>query len=865
MSSVNITREEARERSRVITAHSSRVVVDLSGRDPDGQPLAEPDETFVSSSTISFTSTGGHSHLDLIADGVYAADLDGTPLDPAGYGDHRFGFDADPGTHEITVTALCRYSHSGEGLHRFVDPADGKVYLYTQFEIADARRMYADFEQPDQKMTFELQVIAPTGWTVVSNSPTPEPVDGPYEGTSRWSFEPTLPISTYLTALVAGDYHVDHGTVEAVSGTIDADILCRQSMKQYLDADRIRTTTQRGFEVYEAEFGYPYPFGKYTQSFVPEFNAGAMENVACVTHRDDLLFRSRHTAADYENRDNTILHELAHMWFGDLVTMKWWDDLWLNESFAEWASHHCQEKIVERHGGIDPWVSFANQRKTWGYTQDQLPTTHPIAADMVDLDTVEQNFDGITYAKGASTLKQLVAFVGEDEFLAGVRTYFAENAFSNTELSDLLHQLQVASGRDLSSFTDEWLRTPGVNTVRPDFDVDEQGRFTRFDIVQTAIDRFPTLRTHRLGIGIHTLTDDGLVRTERLDVDIHGERTPIAALVGHPSGDLVLLNDGDLTYAKVRLDERSLHTLVEHVDVLADPLARALCWGAAWDMCRDAEMPAQDYVSLVSRGLGTETDLTAVNALIRQATTAALTYTAPQVRTTVRDRLVSTLAAGLKQAEPGSDHQVALANGLIGAATNEAADLLAGWLEGEEVPEGLEIDHEMRWRIVTALARMGRIDEDAIDEEEKRDNTIAGSEQATGARSALSTPQAKEAAWRRATEDDSVPNETYRELVMRFIQPDQAEVLAGYRDRYLELCEAIDSGAGQWAAAGHAQVQNALMWLFPGSEVIDGQWLDQLDAWVEQHNPGRTVRRVLTERADAARRTLRCQEASARA
>lgn len=862
MSSVNITREEAQQRSQVITAHSSKVLVDLSGRDPNGDPLGEPTETFVSSSTIQFSSTGGQSHLDLIADGVYAADLDGTPLDPAAFSHNRFPFTTEPGTHEITVTALCRYSHSGEGLHRFVDPADGKVYLYTQFEIADARRMYADFEQPDQKMTFELQVIAPTGWTIVSNSPAPEPTEGPWEGMSRWSFEPTLPISTYLTALVAGEYHVDHGTIHTASGEIDADILCRQSITEYLDADRIRTTTQRGFEVYEAEFGYPYPFGKYTQSFVPEFNAGAMENAACITHRDDLLFRSRVTSAAYENRDNTILHELAHMWFGDLVTMKWWDDLWLNESFAEWASHYCQEKIVEKHGGIDPWVSFANQRKTWGYTQDQLPTTHPIAADMIDLDTVEQNFDGITYAKGASTLKQLVAFVGEDKFLAGVRTYFAQNAFSNTELKDLLHQLQVASGRDLSSFTEQWLRTPGVNTVRPDYDVDEKGNFTRFDIVQTATEKYPTLRTHRLGVGIYTLTDDHLTRTELLDVDIHDERTPIAALVGHSRGDLVLLNDSDLTYAKVRLDDHSMATLIDRIDALSDPLARALCWSSAWDMCRDAEMRAQDYVTLVGKGLPSETDLTAVTALIRQATTAAISYSNAEDRQEVRDRLVAILATGLRDAMPGSDHQVAYANGLATAATTDAADLLKGWLSGEEVPEGLSIDQGMRWRLVTALARVGRIGEDEIAAELQRDNTISGSEQAAGARAAMPTAQAKQAAWQRATTDDSVPNETYRQLVMQFIQPDQTEVLSPYVDPYLELCKAIDSHEGQWAKAGHAQVQNALMWLFPSTEVIDAAWLNKLEGWVSDNDLGSTVRRVLAERADNARRILRCQEAS---
>lgn len=862
MNPVNITRDEAQERSRIVTSHSYKVVVDLSGRDPQGNPLADPTGTFVSSSTISFSSTGEATHADLIADGVYAAELDGVPLDPALHHDHRFPIEAGAGDHELTVVALCRYSHSGEGLHRFVDPADDRVYLYTQFEIADARRMYANFEQPDLKATFQLKVLAPQGWTVISNGATPEPADGPYEGIATWQFPATPPISTYLTALVAGEYHVDHGTVRTREGAdIGADILCRRSMSEFLDAERIRTTTQRGFEVYEEEFGHPYPFGKYDQSFVPEFNAGAMENAGCVTHRDDYLFRSRVTSAQYEARDNTILHELAHMWFGDLVTMTWWDDLWLNESFAEWASHHCQEKIVAKYGGVNPWVSFANQRKTWGYRQDQLPTTHPIAADMVDLATVEQNFDGITYAKGASTLKQLVAFVGEEQFLAGVRAYLQAHKFANSRLSDLLDELQKASGRDLSGFTQEWLRTPGVNTVRPDFDVDENGNLTRFDIVQTASEQFPTLRTHRMGIGIYTLTDDGLVRTDGLDVDVHGDRTPIAALAGHARGDLILLNDADLSYVKVRLDSHSLETLTGHIDALGDPLARALCWGAAWDMCRDAELRPQDYVALVTRGLGSETDLTAVQSLVRQATTAVLSYTAPEKRAEGRTALISAIAAQLKDAEPGGDHQVALANGLLAAIGTEGADLLTGWLEGEEVPEGLAVDQGMRWRIIAALARLGKADEALVAAEQGRDNTIAGAEAAAGARAAMPTAEAKEAAWKRATDEAGVPNETYREIVSHFINADQQEVLAPYAAKYLELCAAVDAGEGQWATAGHAQIQNALQWLFP-VENADRAWLDELRKWATSRTLTSTVNRVLLEESDAAERALRCQARS---
>ncbi|AXE38367.1 aminopeptidase N [Acidipropionibacterium virtanenii] len=862
MNPVNITRDEAEQRSRIVTAHSYRVVVDLSGRDPQGNPLADPAGTFVSSSTISFSSTGEATHADLIADGVYAAELDGVPLDPALHHDHRFPIEAGVGDHELTVVALCRYSHSGEGLHRFVDPADDRVYLYTQFEIADARRMYANFEQPDLKAAFALKVLAPQGWTVISNGTTPEPSDGPYEGIATWQFPATPPISTYLTALVAGHYAVDHGTVRTREGKdIGADILCRRSMTEFLDAERIRTTTQRGFEVYEEEFGHPYPFGKYDQSFVPEFNAGAMENAGCVTHRDDYLFRSRVTSAQYEARDNTILHELAHMWFGDLVTMTWWDDLWLNESFAEWASHHCQEKIAAKHGGVNPWVSFANQRKTWGYRQDQLPTTHPIAADMVDLATVEQNFDGITYAKGASTLKQLVAFVGEEQFLVGVRAYLEAHKFANSRLSDLLEELQKASGRDLSGFTREWLRTPGVNTVRPDFDVDEDGNFTRFDIVQSAPARFPTLRTHRMGIGIYSLTQDGLVRTDGLEVDVHGERTPIAALAGRARGDLVLLNDADLSYVKVRLDEHSLKTLTEHIAALSDPLARALCWGAAWDMCRDAELRAQDYVALVIGGLGSETDLTAVQSLIRQATTAVLSYTAPELRSEVRTALISAIAVQLKDTEPGGDHQVALAGGLLAVLGAEGADLLTGWLTGEEVPEGLVVDQGMRWRIIAALARLGRAEEQLIADEQDRDNTIAGAQAAAGARAAVPTAEAKATAWKRATDERGVPNETYREIVSHFINPDQQEVLAPYAAKYLQLCAAVDAGEGQWATAGHAQIQNALQWLFP-VENADRAWLDELRQWASSRTLTSTVNRVLLEESDAAERALRCQARS---
>ncbi len=862
MTPANITRASAQERSRIITAEHYLVTVDLSGLNLEGEPLADPD-TFLSTSEITFTSTGGTSHVDLIADEVLEAWIDDEhEVDTSAFADGKLPFTTEAGQHKMVIVALCRYSHTGEGLHRFVDPADGKVYLYSQFESADARRMYANFEQPDQKATFQLNVIAPKHWQVVTNALAVEPQEGA-NGLGIWEFEPTLRMSTYITALVAGEYHRVEHTITSKAGEIPASVMCRQSMKEYLDDERIMHTTQRGFDVYEECFGYLYPFGSYDQIFVPEFNAGAMENAGCVTFRDEYLFRSRVGQEMYEARDNTILHELAHMWFGDLVTMTWWDDLWLNESFAEWASHFSLAKIHQADGGSDPWVGFCSGRKAWASRQDQLPTTHPIAADMVDLVAVEQNFDGITYAKGASVLKQLVAFVGEGPFLDGVKAYFTEHAFGNTQLSDLLGALEKSSGRDLSKFSQQWLETTGPNTLRADFDLDETGRFTRFDVVQSADPQHPTLRTHRMAIAIFAFDDDVLRCTHELEVDVDGERTPIEALNGVERGDLVLLNHRDLTYAKVRLDERSLATLTGHIHQIEDPLARAVCWAATWDMCRDAEMPAEDYVALVLAGIGSETDPQAVATLRAQATTAGLAYVSDARRDASRGRLTAGFAGLLKAAKPGSDHQLSFANGIVSVARSAAAaELLKAWLDGQEVPEGLEIDADMRWRILCALAEMGAVDTATIDGEAAKDKTISGSEWAAAARASLATAAAKAEAWRLATEDPEVPNATQQKICRAFWSETQAELLAPYAERYLDLCRTISAAEGIWATRGHAASQNALLYLFPSVPVADEAFLGRVDALVADEKTSAGVRRVLLEQADAARRALRCQAAA---
>src|SRR5690606_22374278 len=427
--------------------------------------------------TLRFDATAGAStFVDLVDGELTSIVLNGRELDLSAYADGRIALDDLQEHNELVVTGTCLYSHSGEGLHRFVDPTDDRVYLYTQFEVPDARRVFATFEQPDLKARFTFHVTAPAHWKVVSNSPTPEP-EPVRDGVAVWHFAPTKPMSTYITALVAGEYHEVRDTYVGEYGEIPLGVFCRQSLVPHLDADDILLITKQGFEFFEGAFEMGYPFGKYDQLFVPEYNMGAMENAGCVTFRDEMIFRSRQTVSAYEQRANTILHEMAHMWFGDLVTMRWWDDLWLNESFAEWASHHASVKATRF---TDAWTGFTNNRKNWAYRQDQLPTTHPIAADNYDLHAAEANFDGITYAKGASALKQLDASVGEADCLAGLRAFSTRHAYGNTELTDLLAELPEASGRELDSWAAEWLQSSGVSTLAADFDLDDEGHFTRF-------------------------------------------------------------------------------------------------------------------------------------------------------------------------------------------------------------------------------------------------------------------------------------------------------------------------------------------------------------------------------------------------
>ncbi|KUI38862.1 aminopeptidase N [Mycobacterium sp. IS-1496] len=858
----NLTREQAVERAALITVDNYRIDLDLT--DGAGAP---GEKTFHSVTTVTFDATAGaDTYIDIAADTVRAATLNGHDIDVSGY-DESTGIPlvglADRNV--LVVDADCRYSNTGEGLHRFVDPVDDEVYLYSQFETADAKRMFACFDQPDLKATFDITVTAPAHWEVVSN--------GAFEGSRTDTassgaakthvFVQTPRMSTYLVALIAGPYARWDDLYRDEHGEIPLGLFCRKSLAQHMDHERLFTETKQGFGFYHNNFGVPYAFGKYDQLFVPEFNAGAMENAGAVTFLEDYVFRSKVTRASYERRAETVLHEMAHMWFGDLVTMQWWDDLWLNESFATFASVLCQAESTEY---TEAWTTFANVEKSWAYRQDQLPSTHPVAADIPDLHAVEVNFDGITYAKGASVLKQLVAYVGLESFLSGLRDYFRDHAFGNATFGDLLGALEKSSGRDLSGWGQQWLKTTGLNTLRADFDVDAEGRFTRFAVAQSgAAPGAGETRVHRLAVGVYDddPTTGKLVRVHREELDVEGESTDVPALQGLSRGKLVLVNDDDLTYCASRLDPRSLQTVLTRIADIAEPLPRTLAWSAAWEMTREAELKARDFVALVMSGVHAETEVGVAQRLLLQAQTALNSYADPQwARENGWPAFADRLLDLARESAPGSDHQLAFVNALCTSvlSRNHVA-VLATLLDNEPAAvnlAGLVLDTDLRWRIVTALAASGDIDADGpetpfIDAEAAADPTAAGRRHAAAASAARPQPGVKESAWQQVIEDDTLANITTRSIVGGIVQPGQQALLAPYTEKYFAAIP------GVWERRSSEVAQTVVIGLYPSWDISD-EGLAAADRFLDQDVPPALRRLVLEGRAGVERalRARRC-------
>ncbi|RSS50151.1 aminopeptidase N [Streptomyces sp. WAC01280] len=838
----NLSRDEAHERAALLSVDGYEVVLDLRSAVGDS---AEAVRTFRSETTIRFrrTGEGTSTFLDLIAPSVNAVSLNGRALDPAVVFDgSRIAIDGLADENVLVVDAQCAYSRTGEGMHRFVDPEDGEVYLYTQYEPADARRVYANFEQPDLKAPYRFAVTAPEGWTVWSNGAGEQDAEG------VWRFAETAPISTYITCVVAGPYHYVTDSYERGDLTIPLGAMCRKSLAKHFDADDVFLITKQGFDFFHDNFDYPYPFGKYDQAFVPEYNLGAMENPGMVTFREEYIYRGKVTQAAYESRANVILHEMAHMWFGDLVTMVWWDDLWLKESFADFMGSFVNAEATRF---TNSWVTFANNRKAWAYRADQLPSTHPITADIRDLEDAKLNFDGITYAKGASVLKQLVAYAGRDAFLEGARRYFKRHAYGNTRLADLLSILEETSGRDMKAWAKSWLQTSGVNSLTPAVTYDAEGRITELAVVQEGDE----LRPHRAAVGLYRLSaDGGLVRFARAEADITGARTVVAELAGEEKPDLVLVNDDDLTYCKIRFDESSLATLRAHLGDITDPLARALCWSALWNLTRDGLMPARDFVSVALAFAGRETDIGVLQMVHAWTKSAVTHYATPEWREEGGRLLAEAGLRELRLAEPGSEHQLTWARFFAATAGSDADfQLLEGLLDGTAKIDGLDVDQELRWALLSPLAVHGRADEGRIGEELSRDDTATGKRHQVRLLASRPSAAVKAQAWAQVVESDTLSNALVEATIAGFVQPSQRELIAPYAEKYFAAIERL------WADRSIQIAMDVVKGLFPGLQDSD-ETLAAADAWLTAHESAApALRRLVLEARDDLARALRAQ------
>ncbi len=838
----NLSRAEAADRSAHLKIHRYDVTLDVT----------TGEETFYSKSKVTFAcSKAGYStFIDAVGKRLISATLNGKSIEASEFTGQSLFLKDLQAENELVVEVEAIYSKTGEGLQRSVDPVDNEVYLYSQGETAFIRNMYPCFDQPDLKSTFDFTVFAPAHWEVISNNPVKNKSD--VDGKKKWEFTTTPIMSTYITAVVAGPYAHVHDEYNGKK-KIPMGIYCRKSLFQHLDADEIFLVTKQGFEYFERVFGLAYAFDKYDQIAVVDFNWGAMENAGCVTFREELLvFRSKVTERMYNARANTILHEMAHMWFGNLVTMKWWDDLWLNESFAEWSSYLA---LVEATRFKNSWAGFNAERKNWAYRQDQLSSTHPIAADMVDIETVKANFDGITYAKGASVLHQLVAHVGRDNFIAGLQVYFAKHAYRNTTLKDLLDELEAKSGRSLDSWVATWLQTAGVNTLRPEV------KLSGDTYESIAIKQEPPLipagstekRPHRMAVGLYDLKGDVLSRRTSVELDVAGELTSVDKLKGEKVADLLLINDKDLSYAKIRFDQRSIDTLKSHLGKLNDNLSRALCWSAAWDRLRDAEISSSDFIDIAIAGLPGEDDITTVTALGNQLSSAIEVYAAPKNRDSLREKIATVMGDLLERAKPGSDFQLQFARFFASLAHTQAQgakirELLDGKLNG------LTIDADLRWHLLICLVERGLAGVSEIDAELQRDNTLTGQLARERCLAAQPNLEAKEKAFKTATENFEISNWMRLSAIQGFARPLHRDFHAKFIDRYFGLILDI------YNTKSYEDSSNIIDLLFP-SYVVSNETLAKTDAWLTSTGKDAhpTLRRHVLEAKDSLVRALKVQ------
>ncbi len=842
MPGINISEVEAEDRSKHLSVSSYEVAI----------TVVTGSETFNSKTVARFScnTPGYDTFIDAVSRKINSATLNGLPVDLSNYDGESVLIKNLADENELVIEMEAVFSKNGEGLQYSIDPSDQEVYLYSQCAPALTRHMYACFDQPDLKATFTLTATVPNHWEAISNSSVESKISAGANDTT-WKFFPTAPIATYVTAFIAGPYHHVHDEYIGEK-KIPLGIYCRKSLAPHLDQEVIFTVTKQGFKYFEKVFGLAYPFEKYDQIAVVDYNWGAMENVGAVTFKEELfIYRSKVTERLYKYRTNTILHEMSHMWFGNMVTMKWWNDVWLNESFAEWAAYTATHEATKYK---DIWTEFNIRRKTWALLQDQLSSTHPIVVDVKDIQTANNNFDGITYSKGASVLMQFVAYVGRDNFIRGLQKYFAKHAYKNSTLADLLVEMEASSGRDLQAWSATWLQTAGVNTLRPSLKVVD-GLYTGVGIVQEA----PTMpvdskefRPHRMAIGLYDLRHGVILLRKSVELDIAGPLTHVPELIGEKVADLLLLNDGDMTYTKIRFDGRSLETLKNHLGKIGDSLARALCYSAIWDMLRDAEISSSDFVDIALSGLPSETDITVVAQIAEQLTTAVDQFTNSSLRDALRSRVANGLEILLDSAEPGSDHQLQFVRSFSTLANTAPQNIrIQSILNGGL--QGLTVDTDLRWHLICSLAERGLVTRSQLDEELKKDSSTLGELSHLHAIAALPTLEDKADAWAQIASEETT-NANRVALINGFNRPLNRELIKSYVDNYFELVLVMSTRKSLEATTRFTQYAFPIYQTTPATLDRANYWLDITG---KDATPG--LRRLVAEGRDALARALKVQ------
>ncbi len=770
-----LTVDEARTRATALDVHSYELVFDLT----------QGEKTFTSTSTIRFAASTATTFVDVHPDELLRVTLNGSPVDTSALADGRLPLSGLESENELVIKARMLYAFDGEGLQRSVDAADGQVYLYATSFLEAAPRYFACFDQPDLKAPYRVQLACPEEWVVLGNGPSTRTAPG------RWEIVQPKPLSTYVVTLVAGPYHQIRGEHDG----IPLGLACRASLAPHLDkdAEELFTATRQSFDEYHRLFRQRYPFGEYWQVFVPDFIDGAMENAGCVTFSDNMVYRSKVTDAERSTRVRTVVHEMAHMWFGDLVTMRWWNDLWLNESFAEYMGHRVSQDVTA-HGG--QWTEFGFTRKWWGLRADQRTSTHPVAADAVkNAQESLEDFDGISYAKGAAVLKQLAAYVGEEVFFAGVNAHIDAGEFANADFGEFIGKLTEAGALDLPNWSEQWLRTAGLDTIRAERTTD--GITLRRS---TPADR-PADRPHQLTIGSYDESGRGTFTKVLVD----GEVVEVAL----QPGAVVVPDAGDDTWAKIRLDSTSLANLPAVLPKLDDSVTRSVIWNSIRDATADAELDPRQAFGILLEALPHEDSDIAVGSLLRWLEERVLGVHLPYEP--YRGQAAEVLTGRLAETAPGSSLQLAIARGVV--STTDDAELLKQWLTGSAVPKGLEIDTDFRWSVVLRLAQLDAFDATDIDAELARDQSTGGQTHATRARAALLS--GKEEAWTRLMTDSELGLDELMATCRGFWHPSQLDALAPYVDRYF-----TDIAATAELRTGMAVMLTATM-MFPRYTIDD--------------------------------------------